>query len=187
MACILFVSALFPICVACVLQFSSSSRLSPHAAAASLENILQSLEPTGSTVSDSKYLDGANQCQCRWAVVKRRVKGHSYPSLEWTGRGQGCPRNVPAFHPKTLHAHWFYLLLATGAADSVIGAYFTCKQEVNGLFLYSVTGQAWTTAAILSVNHFVCLVIQDIARNRFMCIWIHDGLSAGYIAVSSRV
>lgn len=78
------------------------------------------------------------------------------------------------------------MLCPTGFAASSIGAYFVCKQA-NGYRLYGPGGGAWTIAAISMVNLSVCKVIKDIARDRFMRLWAHDGLTAGYIAVLPRL
>ena len=79
-ACILFGFAFIPLLVAAILQlFTLVPPLTPHAAAASLDKIFQSLGPSGSAATDQQYVNRAKQCQCMWTVVDTPIRGHSYP------------------------------------------------------------------------------------------------------------
>jgi hypothetical protein len=189
--CVLFGLALFPIFVASIVQFFTLvPPLSPYAAAVSLEGLFQSLGTTGSTVSDEEYLHHAAHCSCYW--VARQSEGKRYPVLI---RVDACRCELPVFDPQPLatifyyknQLHWLYMLIAAGAAASIIGAYILCKQESGGIYFWSTSGQLWSLAAILVVTHLVTHIIKDIARDRFMCCWVHDGLSAGYICASTRI
>jgi hypothetical protein len=193
-SCCLFGLSFVPVFAAAIVQlFTTVPPLTPHAAAVSLTNILDSMGESGSTVDDDSYIQRAEQCQCRWRV-QYNVFGrrYQYPVLAPSGEGCNCPivpfapRQITSLHRRGSH-HWLYLLIATGIAASLIGAYIVNKQQNGTVYLYDTAGQVWAIAVTFLTPLFTSRVIKDIARNRFMCLWSQGGVSAGYVAVSTRV
>jgi len=197
-ACLFFSFAFVPVFCGAFLQFFVLvPPLSPFAAAVSLHDVFQFFGPEGSLVTDYKYLDRVGHCQCRWQLITRtsRSRGFMYPVFEREHPNQACSCNLPSFGPgdsppieyTNCGPHWLYMLLAAAFAAMIIGAYRVCKQQVGNYYLYGAAGQVWAIIAIFAVNLIINIIIKDIARDRFMCWWTHDGLTAGYITVSTRI
>jgi len=195
-ACVLFGLAFGPVFLAALLQcFVLVPPLSPFAATVSLRKVFQFYGPAGSEIDDEKYLDRARQCQCRWQlVIKATDRGFLYPMFERENRNQICRCNLPDFWPKDppisykLHGlHWLYMLIAAGLAVMIIGAYSVCRNQANNFYFYGPGAQVWAIITVFLVSLIINIIIKEIARDRFMCVWSSDGLEAGYITVSTRV
>lgn len=197
-ACVLFSLAFVPVFWAALFQFFVLvPPLSPFAAAVSLREVIQFLGPEGSIVDDYEYLNRARQCQCRWQLelAKTHTGGFLYPVFERENPNQTCRCKLPNFDRddvarisyETHGPHWLYMLTAAGFAAMIIGAYSICKQQVDNFYLYGPNGQVWTIIVIFIVSWIINIIIKDIARDRFMCWWSRDVLTAGYITVSTRV
>jgi hypothetical protein len=193
-SCCLFALALIPIFAAAIVQmFTIVPPLTPHAAAVSLRELINSLGKSGYTVDDGTYIERAKQCRCYWQVSSQKVGDYRYPVFIHVGPGCNCPINDFAAHPiPSIYVnrgppHWLYLLLATGIAASLIGAYILSQKQIGKIYYYDTVGQVWAIAVTFFAPQLTSCVVKDMARNRFMYIWAENGVSAGYVAVSTRV
>lgn len=185
--------AFLPIIAAIIaVTFTVVPPLTPHAAAVSLHNIVGRLGHSSWVADDYTYMRQFSQCHCRWCIRYQHIGKYSYPVFETDGLPCRCSieflESSNTMVPNIATGrNQLYLIIAAGAAFSIIAALKVSKQLIGQYFVYATYGQLWVVAVTFVFFECVSHVLKDVSRRRFLNQWLTTPLSAGFIAMSVRV